>query len=59
MWKRGQQAEARKVWAKGMELDAKHKVLLETMQRLNRGTSTPPTAAPGAASAPTPAPASP
>ena len=59
LWKSGQQAEARKVWAKGMELDAKHKVLLETMQRLNRGTSTPPTAAPGAASAPTPAPASP
>ena len=54
LWKSGQQAEARKVWAKGVELDAKHKVLLETMQRLNRGSSTPPAAAPGAASAPTP-----
>ncbi len=55
LWKSGQQAEARKVWAKGVELDAKHKVLLETMQRLNRGSSTPPAAVPGAASAPTPA----
>ena len=34
LWKSGQQEEARKVWARGLELDAQHKVLLETMQRL-------------------------
>ena len=34
LWKSGRQAEARQVWARGLKLDAKHKVLLETMRRL-------------------------
>ncbi|MDO4769272.1 MAG: tetratricopeptide repeat protein [Brachymonas sp.] len=41
LWKNGQAEEARKIWAQGLKLDAKHKVLLETMQRLTGTKSTP------------------
>jgi predicted negative regulator of RcsB-dependent stress response len=34
LWVSGQRDEAKKVWAQGQKKDAKNKVLLETMKRL-------------------------
>ncbi|MDO4794826.1 MAG: tetratricopeptide repeat protein [Brachymonas sp.] len=59
LWQNGQTEEARQVWAQGLKLDAKHKVLLETMQRLTGAKPAPATQPPAAAPAATPAPAAP
>lgn len=55
LWKNGQPEEARKVWAEGLKLDAKHKVLLQTMQRLTQAQPTP-AATPASAAPAIPAP---
>lgn len=55
LWKNGQPEEARKVWAQGLKLDAKHKVLLQTMQRLTQAQPTP-AATPASVAPATPAP---
>lgn len=38
LWKMGHTAEARDIWQKGLRMDAKDKVLLETIQRIDRKT---------------------